>query len=182
MFNDKKRDQDENGNDRNHKNKSESGRSIAARFGSAAEAREAIAALHKEHYTHTWLGTTSVAKTDTGDEAVTVESGGGFFSQTHSLVDALVSHGVLGDTARKIEATIEPGEALLTVDPKDRDVLEAISLVEQHGGHIAGHTIDADADLWLTPSQSRISPVRKDERTERFGAEDAFYQRGRVTR
>lgn len=167
---------------KDHKHDREPGRSIAARFTSPAEAREAVAALHKAHYTHTWLGTTSVAIASGGDETVTVESGGGFFSQTHSLVDALVSHGVLGDTAREIERALDPGDALVTVDPKDRDVLEAISLLEQHGGRIAGTTIDADADLWLAPSQSRTTTRAAVDPAAPYGTEDAFFQRSKVSR
>lgn len=173
MTNDHKHDHD-------HDNKA--GRSIAARFKSTAEARAAIAALHKAHYTHTWLGTTSVAVASGGEETVIVESGGGFFSHTQSLIDALVSHGVLGDTARQIEPTLDPGDALVTVDPKDRDILEATSLLEQHGGHIAGHTTDADSDLWLAPSQARASTTAPIDPSVQYGAEDAFFQRPKTLR
>ena len=158
----------------------EAGRAIAARFASASEARAAVAALHKAHYTHTWLGTTSVAVASGGTETVTVDSGGGFFSQTHSLVDALVTHGVLGQTAREIERNIDPGEALVTVDPKDRDALQAISLLEQHGAHIAGHTTDADADLWIAPSQTRRTTLTVVDPALDYGSEDAFFRRSTV--
>ncbi len=166
---------------RDDKHNHEPGRSIVARFASEAEAREAIAALHKAHYTHTWLGVTSVAVTSGGDEAVTVESGG-FFSKSESLVDALVAHGVLGDTAREMERTLNPGDALLTVDPKDRDALEATSLLEQHGGHIAGHGADADTDLWLAPSQPRTSTRSLVDPAVDYGAQDTFVQRSKMAR
>lgn len=172
MLNDQKHENDHK-HDKDHK----AGRSIAARFTSVAEAREAITALHKAHYTHTWLGTTSVAVATGGDETVTVESGSGFFSQTQSLVDALVAHGVLGDTARQIERSLDPGDALITVDPKDRDVLEATSLIEQHGGHIAGNAADADSDLWLAPTQPRSAIRAAMDPAADYGEEAAFFER-----
>jgi hypothetical protein len=162
----------------------ESGPSIVARFESQAEARGALKALHKAHYTHTWLGTTSVATTSTGEEALTVESSSGFFSHTHSLVDALVSHGVLGDIAREIERTIVPGDALLTVDPKDRAAAEAISLLERYGGHIAGHTAHLTTDLRLPPSEQRAPRTSQSpaDTMPTYGEEDMFYQRNSTMR
>ena len=164
-------------NDHEHQHEREPGRAIVARFESPAEARTAVGALHKAHYTHTWLGTTSVATTGGGNETITVESGSGFFSETHSLVDALVSHGVIGATAREIERTLEAGDALITVDPKDRDVLGAISLIEQYGGHIAGHHVGADTDLWLPPSRPRTGLTASGDAAVTYGAHDAFYRR-----
>ncbi len=111
-------------------------RSVVALFGSAEEARQAIAALHKSHFTHTWLGMTSLAENSRGDAAVTVESTGGFFSKTESLVDALVKHGVHGDTARIVESDIEPGSAVVTIDPKKRDASEATAIVREFGGKL----------------------------------------------
>ncbi len=126
MANDEKRD-------REH----ESGRSIVAIFQSRAEGHEAIGALHKAHFKTSWLGTTSIAETDRGDEAVTVETGG-FFSSAQSLVDALVTRGVSGESARALEGEIEPGNALVTVDPKDRPADEASEILERFGGRVYG--------------------------------------------
>ena len=121
------------------RDKHQPGRASVAVFASRAEAREAISALHAAHFGHTWLGVTSVAATTGGEPTMTVESpAGGFFSDTQSLVDAFVSRGVLGDTAREVEASIAPGEALVIVDPKDQDPSDAVMILEEHGGHVGG--------------------------------------------
>ena len=117
---------------------------VVAVFASRAEARSAIAGLHKAKYTHTWLGTTSVAEADGGDQTLTVESGG-FFAGSQSLVDALVSHGVTGEKARALEGRIEPGDAILTIDPKDKDIEPAVQIVKEHGGNT---DIAAARDEW----------------------------------
>ena len=144
-----------------HDSKNEPGRALAARFASAAEAREAVAALHKAHYKHTWFGATSVGVDNTGTPKVTVESHDGLLSETHGLVDALVSHGVLGDTARSIEHDLQPGEALVTVEPKDRDVRGAIAILEEHGGSVDGRTFEAGmwaSDVTTRGNASTIQP------------------------
>lgn len=119
-----------------HERKDDPRRTIIALFASRAEGREAIAALHKANYKHTWLGTTSLADTPRG-ETVTVESGG-FFSGTQSLVEALVSRGVNGAAAHRLEGEIEPGNALLTLDPKDEDPAQALAIMQSYGGRVAG--------------------------------------------
>lgn len=119
-----------------HERKDEPARAIVARFQSRSEAREAISALHKAKYKHTWLGTTSVAETPSG-ETITVESGG-FFSGTESLVDALVSRGVPGETARNLEGALDAGDALVTIDPKDEDPATALDILRSYGGEVAG--------------------------------------------
>ena len=137
-------------NRKNHDHKHEPGRSMVALFQSRAEGRSAISALHKAKYTHTWLGATSVAETAGGNEAVTVEKGG-FFSGTESLVEALVSKGVLGDEARAIEGRVESGNVVVSVDPKDRALDEAARIIEQHGGRLGGKLMGEGAwGAWPT--------------------------------
>jgi len=167
---------DDHKHEHNHDHKHEPGRSTVAIFGSRAEAREAMAALHKAHFTHTWLGTTSMAQADGGAETLTVESAqsGGFFGGTGSLVDALVSHGVLGDTARQVEATVEPGDALLTLDPKDKDLSEALSIIEAHGGRIGGRTYATPFARTARTSLGMEYPAESDY------AEETFYRRTAV--
>ncbi len=147
------------------KHDKEPDRTIAALFQSRAEARATIAALHKAKYSHTWLGSTSVAETAGGEEAVTVESGG-FFSGTQSLVDALVSRGVTGDAARSLEHRVEPGNALLTVDPKDRDLREALDIIEAHGGRSA-HALGSGSEWGAWPATGRtFTDLNGDEEFE----------------
>jgi hypothetical protein len=45
-----------------------------------------------------------------------------------------VKHGVHGDTARVVESGIEPGSAVVTIDPKKRDASEAVAIVREFGG------------------------------------------------
>jgi hypothetical protein len=129
---------------------------IVAVFPSRAEARSAIASLHKEKYTHTWLGTTSVAEAAGGDETLTVESGG-FFAGSQSLVDALVSHGASGDIARRLEGQIEPGYAIVTINPKDKDVAPVVDIVKEHGGRLGNDAMSDDWSDWTAAKQSYLA-------------------------
>ena len=161
---------DNHDHDRKH-DKPEFPASVAV-FGSQAEARAAIAALHKAHYTHTWLGATSLAETDRGEETVRVETGG-FFSGTESLVDALVKHGVHGDAARAIETGIEPGDAVVTVDPKNKDPQEALALLEGHGGRIGNASFANASGLSGARASTALLPREADAAWE----EETFYRR-----
>ncbi len=163
-----------------HDGTNQPGRASVAVFSSRAEAREAIAALHKAHFTHTWLGVTSVAATTGGEQTMTVESqSGGFFSDTQSLVDAFVSRGVLGTTAREIEDRIAPGEALVIVDPKDKAVDEAVAILEEHGGQLGAG---------VRPTRTYVQPVTGmsaeayDVRDADELDEEMFYRRGSAAR
>ena len=127
-----------------HDQGAEPWRAIAALFQSREEARAAIKGLHKADYKHTWLGTTSIGEKASGEETVTVETGG-FFAGSESLVDSLVKRGVPGESARMLESYIEPGNAVLTVDMKDREPQEAIDVITLHGGRVAGQS---SADAW----------------------------------
>ncbi len=148
-----------------HEQKAESERTLVAVFQSRGEARSAIAALHKAKYTHTWLGTTSIAEKAGGDEALTVETGG-FFADSQSLVDALVSHGVTSDAARMFEGRIEAGNAILTVNPKDRHVTEPADIIREHGGRIASGMSNHDWDTWPSSTTSADSYQLGDDEFE----------------
>jgi hypothetical protein len=145
-----------NHDNQKHDHNGESERTIVAVFQSRGEARTAIAALHKAKYTHTWLGTTSYAETADGDETLTVETGG-FFAGSQSLSEALVSHGVTHEAADALEGRIEGGNALLTVDPKDRAVTEAADIITEHGGRVVTGTLDEDWEPWPS-SFARTAP------------------------
>jgi len=49
-----------------------------------------------------------------------------------------VTRGVSGESARALEGEIEPGNALVTVDPKDRPADEASEILERFGGRVYG--------------------------------------------
>jgi len=121
-----------------HDKGNEPSRAIAALFQSRDEARGAIAELHKQHYTHTWLGVTHAARTDTGADVVRVEETGFFSLRSENIVDALVKHGVPIEIARSINESIEPGEAILTVDPKEKNAADAAAIIQSAGGEQAG--------------------------------------------
>jgi hypothetical protein len=133
-----------------HEHTDEYGRTIAALFQSREEARSAVKPLHKAHYKQTWIGTTSIAEKASGDPVTTVETGG-FFSGTESLIDTLVKRGVHGDAARSLETRIEPGNAVLTVDPKDHGSQEAIDILTRHGGRVASGASSPDWGAWPPP-------------------------------
>jgi hypothetical protein len=122
------------------------GRAITAIFDTRDDARSAIAELHKKHFTHTWFGVTSVAETDDGDETVTIDKPGFFSSTAQNIVDALEEHGVPPETAHALEPVIEPGQAILTVDPRDKDAAEAMTILESAGGEIAESAISRTND------------------------------------
>lgn len=122
---------------------------VGAVFGSREEARKALAELHKAHYLKSWFGVTSLAIDSHGDPTVTAESASGnFFSKSSmGLVDALIAHGIDADAARNMEADIEPGEAIVTVETGDRDPSEATAILERNGGRTdLGGTLDFPGD------------------------------------
>jgi hypothetical protein len=112
-----------------------SGPAIGAIFQSRDAARSAIAALHKNHFTHTWTGVTSLAVKD-GDQVVAIEAPGFLSLKSQNLVDALVEHGVQAQTATGIEPAITAGETIVTVRPGDRNPSEAQKLLQDAGGEL----------------------------------------------
>ena len=125
------------------KHDKEPGRAIAAVFASREEAHQALGALHKAHFRKVWFGVTSVATTSQGTSAMTVEDTGFFSQKSQGLVDALVEHGVDGSAARRVVANVQPGNALLTVDPEKHDPSEAAEILNRFGARIEGGAMAA---------------------------------------
>jgi len=121
---------------------------VAAVFTDRESARDALAQLHEAGFHHVWLGVTQTDIDDAGEP--TLESGGaGGFMETvgrffsgegshgQALHEALVHHGLTEQQARRIDATIAPGNAVVTVDGND-DPGEAMRILRQSGGRFEG--------------------------------------------
>lgn len=132
------------------------GRALVAAFADRESAHVAARALHDEGFGRTWIGVTHAGDTTsysgttsssatTGQTRVTSDGGdslgdkiGRFFSGEsgeRTLYDELVRHGVAASEARRIDGSLAPSSAILTVDGHNHPELAA-SLIEQNGGHI----------------------------------------------
>ncbi|GAC1575552.1 MAG: hypothetical protein NVS3B7_08040 [Candidatus Elarobacter sp.] len=142
------------------------GRAMVAAFADRATAREAARALHDEGFHHTWIGVTQPSDAATyggaggaiGRGGTTVEPDaddsvadklGRFFSRGEvggkTLYDALVRHGVAESEARRIDGSLAPHSAILTVDGGNHPELAA-EVIEEFGGHVlAGEHFGDDA-------------------------------------
>ncbi len=128
------------------------GRALVAAFSDRESAHQAAHRLHDEGFRRTWIGVTHPAATESG--ASTLGSGtthvssdegdtlgaklGRFFSGEsgdRTLYDELVRHGVAESEARRIDGSLAPSSAILTVDGHNHPELAA-QIVEQNGGHI----------------------------------------------
>jgi hypothetical protein len=154
------------------------GRALVAVFGDRETAHAAAHELHDEGFRRTWLGVTRQAQpasstsdndppmpgTMSGTTRTTVESAEGddsvmekigrFFtgeSGEKSLYEELVRHGVAPSEAQRIEASLPPDTAILTVDGHNHPELAA-EIIERAGGPLlAGEAIAANADEGLEP-------------------------------
>jgi hypothetical protein len=139
-------------------------RAIAAIFETRDDARQAIKQLHKQHYTHTWFGMTSVAEKDGGKETVAIDKPGFFSSNAQNLAEALEKHGVPPQTARALETAITPGQAVLTVEPREQATSEAAAILESTGGELADEAI---------ARAGQDAAARRRRRVEAFGEDIA---------
>ncbi|MBC5800988.1 MAG: YsnF/AvaK domain-containing protein [Candidatus Eremiobacteraeota bacterium] len=122
------------------------GTTLAAVFTNKDDAKSAIHQLHDAGFRECWLG---VTRGDAATGETTIESGGGgmldsigrFFSgePTHghgnALHEALTAHGLREDEARRLEASVAPNSAIVTVDGEN-DPDEARDILEQCGGRV----------------------------------------------
>ncbi len=121
-----------------------SGRTVAAVFADRDNAKSAIDDLHDAGFRNCWLG---VTRGDPATGETTVESGGSgvmgsigrFFSGegTHgkALHEVLTAHGLTADQARRIEGSVVPNSAIVTVDGEN-DPAEATDILEECGGSV----------------------------------------------
>jgi len=119
---------------------------IAAIFTDKDDAKSAIQELHDAGFRDCWLG---VTRGDAATGETTIESGGGsmldsigrFFSGEPShghgtaLHEALTAHGLREDEARRLEGSVAPNSAIVTVDGENAPD-EALDILEQCGGRV----------------------------------------------
>lgn len=151
------------------------GRALVAAFADRESAHAAARALHDEGFGRTWIGVTHAGDTTsysgttsgsatTGETRVTSEGGeslgekiGRFFSGEsgeRTLYDELVRHGVASSEARRIDGSLAPSSAILTVDGHNHPELAA-SLIEQSGGHIlAGESFGSTTGTYASSTGS----------------------------
>ncbi len=131
------------------------GRALVAAFPDRESAHQAAHRLHDEGFGRTWIGVThsaadpddasTSAVTSGGQTQVTSDEGdslgakiGRFFSGEsgeRTLYDELVRHGVAATEARRIDGSLAPNSAILTVDGHNHPELAA-QIVESNGGHV----------------------------------------------
>ena len=163
---------DDKPDDKNNEHDKEPARAIAAVFGSREEAHQALGALHKAHFRKVWFGVTSIATTSQGTPAMTVEDAGFFSQKSQGLVDALVEHHVDGNAARGLVSKVEPGNALLTVDPEKHDPSEAMDILTRCGGRVEGGVAAAGAGMTASRQDVRIGTTSPGSVTSTATADD----------
>lgn len=130
------------------------GRAIVAAFPDRESGVDAVQRLDDEGFRDVWLGVTRSASTVADDvsrdeavlakgtqvEAATPSFGeriARFFGEggTRSLYDELVRHGVASSEATRIDRSLEPNSAILTVDGHNHPEF-AVEIIEECGGHV----------------------------------------------
>jgi uncharacterized protein (TIGR02271 family) len=124
------------------------GDTIAATFPDRSTAHKALTNLHDAGFRNVWLGVThGDATTGAGatvaSEGVTgggmMDSLGRFFRgegvQEQALHQALIAHGLSDDQARRLEATLPAGAAIVTVDGENNPD-EAGEILQTNGGTV----------------------------------------------
>ncbi len=124
------------------------GGTIAATFADRGTAQKALTDLHDAGFRNLWLGVTHGDATTGAGATVASEgaAGGGmmdslgrFFSgqgaQEQVLHQALMAHGLSNDQARRLEATLPAGAAIVTVDGEN-DPNEAVDILQTNGGNV----------------------------------------------
>ncbi len=129
---------------------------VAAVFNDRESARDAVADLHDAGYHHAWLGVTRTDLDDAGEPTLESEGAGGFMeavgrffsgdgSDGRALHETLVHRGLSEQQARRIDASIVPGNAVVTVDGND-DPGGATRIMRRAGGRIEGSVAPLDDD------------------------------------
>jgi uncharacterized protein (TIGR02271 family) len=155
------------------------GRALVAVFPNRDAAHAAAKRLHDEGFRRTWIGVTQGTTASSTGTAKDAASQGGtvvksegetlgekierFFSGEsggRSLYDELVRHGVAETEARRIDRSLEPNTAILTVDGSNHPELAA-QIIEQTGGHIlAGESFAGAAAGGATTSATAAEAAR----------------------
>jgi hypothetical protein len=116
------------------------GTGIAALFPDRTSAHRAVKELKHEHFHHIWSGVTSLAQTRGGDTTVTVADADAFSPlRSQTIAEALAAHGIPPERARELEPSIDPGDVIVVVEPKDeRHTADISAILERLGGRVIG--------------------------------------------
>ena len=117
---------------------------IAAIYIDRESAHDALDGLHRAGFRRVWLGVTRTDTTAADEPLVEPDNAGGFMealgrffsgdaSRAGTLHDALVRHGLDEAQARRIDAEIDPGNAVVLVDG-EYDPAQATRILETSGG------------------------------------------------
>jgi hypothetical protein len=139
-----------------------SGATIAVMFTNRDTAKAALTELHEAGFRDVWLGVMHGDASTAAGATVAADEGGGmmkslarFFSgegaQEQALHQALFAHGLSDDQARRLEATVPAGAAIVTVSGEN-DVDEAIEILQRHGGTVAGDAMVSGTTAAATPT------------------------------
>ncbi|MDQ2908078.1 MAG: YsnF/AvaK domain-containing protein [Candidatus Eremiobacteraeota bacterium] len=132
-------------------------KTIAAVFTDGDSARDALANLHDAGFHHVWLGVTRSDPGNTTEPTLQSEGAGGFMdavgrffsgegSPGRALHETLVHRGLSEQQARRIDATIAPGNAVVTVDGND-DPGGARRVLRQSGGRLDDSATPSGSDV-----------------------------------
>lgn len=133
------------------------GRALVAAFADRESAHDAAGRLKDEGFHRIWIGVTHAAddsseggryappSENAGQMTVSSDEGGSVFAKIgrffsgesgeRTLYDELVRHGVAESEARRIDGSLEPNSAILTLDGANHPELAA-QIVEACGGHV----------------------------------------------
>jgi uncharacterized protein (TIGR02271 family) len=152
-----------------------SGATIAVMFTNRDTAKAALTELHEAGFRDVWLGVMHGDASTAAGATVAADEGGGmmkslarFFSgegaQEQALHQALFAHGLSDDQARRLEATVPAGAAIVTVSGEN-DVDEAIEILQRNGGTVAGDAMVSGTTAAATPTSpdpgSKLKQTRR---------------------
>jgi hypothetical protein len=148
---------------------------LVATFAQRRSAHQAAKRLRDEGFHKVWIGVTSAYvesddRYNTGTIGTNIASVddsigakiGHFFSDESdglSLAETLIRHGVTETEARRIDATIEPDNVLLTVDGSNHPERVAQIVEACGGGVISGDSFVVTAIDWAGADGLRAAPT-----------------------
>jgi hypothetical protein len=152
---------------------------VVAAFAHRGSAHDAAKRLRDAGFNKVWIGVTSAyvegdGRYNTGKIGTNIESDddsigakiGRFFSDEadgSTLTETLLRHGVTEAEARRIDATIEPDNALLTVGSNDHPELIAQIVESCGGGIISGESLTETPIKWTEANPQANAPTLRDE-------------------
>jgi hypothetical protein len=152
---------------------------IVAAFAHRGSAHDAAKRLRDAGFHKVWIGVTSAyvegdGRYNTGTIGTSIESDDDsigakisrFFSDEadgSTLTETLLRHGVTEAEARRIDATIEPDNALVTVGSNDHPELVARIVEACGGGIISGESLTETAIKWTEADAPQNAPTLHDD-------------------